>query len=253
MPFEIHGPQASIYKSAILQLRNGEITEGWKHTTSSINARVLYNSKLKIYYKEFLSRNAFEIVKAMVRGSRCYRARKQGELLTVAGFNTPTCVCWGKLASGSEFMITEASTATGVTQYIRQHLNLNKSPRGLATKRKLLRKLGQTIGKLHQYGIVHGDLRTSNILTNRCDEEFLFCLIDNERNSRHRIIPLKLVKKNLVQLNMLLPTDITRGDRWRFFSSYIGSYERFSERSAKQLAIEVYQIAMGRLSKKGKL
>lgn len=253
MPLEILGPQASTYKTAIQTLDQGSSVEGWTKVASSVNAQVYYCPSKAAYLKIFLDRNKLERLKAILRGSRCQRARKNGVLLGSAGFNTPQCNCWGKLANGQEFMITEASSGTGVTQYIRKHLNDNKSPEGLQNKRRFLTELGALIGQLHLAGIVHGDLRTSNVLAEFDGVHHCFHFIDNERNSQHRTIPLKLIKKNLIQLNMLLPTDISRGDRWRFCKAYSATYPRFTATEIRELAGEVYLAAMDRLRKKGKI
>ncbi len=253
MPLEIFGPQASTYKITIEALNRGAPDEGWNTVASSVNAQVSYCPSMAAYLKVFLPRSNFESLKAMLRGSRCQRARKNGELLSSAGFNTPQCNCWGKLGNGREYMITGASAGTGVTQYIREQLNFDKSPKGLQHKRTFLLELGTVIGQLHLAGIVHGDLRTSNVLTSYDSEHHTFHFIDNERNSHHRTIPLKLIQKNLVQLNMLLPTEINRSDRWRFFTAYNAVYPRFTASETRHLANEVYLTAMGRLHKKGKL
>lgn len=253
MSLVISGPKASAFRAALQLLSENQLPEDWTPVASSSNAHVAHNEAMRAYFKEFLPRNKFESIKAWLRGSRCQRARLQSEQLAAAGFNTPACLCWGKLGNNREFLITEASTGTGVTEYLRKQLNTDKNPTGLKLKRHFLGELGATIGRLHNSGIVHGDLRTSNVLTRRDDSQFQFCFIDNERNSQHSIIPLKLVKKNLVQLNMLLPEDLTLSDRWRFFLRYCEAYPRFSKQHARQLATSSYQTAMGRLRKKGKL
>jgi len=253
MSLEIFGPQASTYKIAIQTLDQGQTPEGWSTVASSINAQVSYSASKAAYLKIFLARNKLESLKAILRGSRCYRARKNGEFLSSSGFNTPSCSCWGKLSNGREFMITQASAGTGVTQYLREQLNTDKSPQGLKHKRLFLCELGTVVGQLHLAGIVHGDLRTSNVLTEFDGERYTVYFIDNERNSHHRTIPLALIKKNLVQLNMLLPTELSKTDRWKFFLAYSAAYPRFTTAEIKQLATEIYLTAMNRLRKKGKL
>jgi hypothetical protein len=97
---------------------------------------------------------------------------------------------------------------------------------------------------------VHGDLRTSNVLV--ADEEagFKFFFIDNERNSLHRTIPIKLVKKNLVQLDMLRPGELSLSDRLRFMRHYLESYGRFQGSDARALIGAVHKRALERLAAK---
>ena len=253
MPLKILGQDASKYKTTIEILNRGEPIVGWINVASSVNTQVIYSPSLGAYLKVFLARSKLEGLKTAFRGSRCQRARQNGAFLVNAGFNTPPCNCWGKLENGQEYMITMASAGTGITEYIYDQLHHNRSPEGLKHRRNFLLELGIIIGQLHLAGIVHGDLRTSNILTkfNGANHDFYF--IDNERNSHHRAIPLKLIRKNLIQLNMLLPTKVSRSDRWRFFAAYNSAYSRFTTTEITHLANEVYSAAMIRLNKKGQL
>ena len=72
---------------------------------------------------------------------------------------------------------------------------------------------------MHKLGIFHGDLRAGNILLQHNDQRRCFFLIDNERTRQFTAIPLRLIIKNLVQLNMV-QTGITNTDRMRFLKAY---------------------------------
>ena len=54
-----------------------------------------------------------------------------------------------------------------------------------------------------------------------------------------------------MQLNMLLPSDITRTDRWRFFLAWQQQMPGFSRVESRLLALESYRWAMRRLAAKG--
>ena len=110
-----------------------------------------------------------------------------------------------------------------------------------------------TIGRLHATGFIHGDLRTSNVLAHKGCDHFEFSFIDNERNTQHKPAPGKLLLKNLMQLNMHLPSELSRTDRMRFFESWHSQMRALSPLEAKLIAIKSYQWAMDRLRAKGKL
>jgi tRNA A-37 threonylcarbamoyl transferase component Bud32 len=188
----------------------------------------------------------------VVKGSRATRARRNSEALWKAGFEAPTNIAWGTLPGGREYLFTHAVPGAGVTQWLRFDL-CTRDPASLALRRQLLRELGVFIGRLHATGFIHGDLRPSNVLAAKGMERFQFSLIDNERNIQQTPPPGKLVLKNLMQLNMLLPTDLTRTDRMRFFSAWHSQMRDLTEVEARLLAIEAYRWACRRLRAKGKI
>jgi hypothetical protein len=56
-----------------------------------------------------------------------------------------------------------------------------------------------------------------------------------------------------MQLNMLLPDDVSERDRWRFFRAWRQQMPQLTEVETKILAREAYGWAMKRLAAKGKL
>lgn len=215
-------------------------------------ARVACHLEDKIYYKEFLPRSPVEKIKAWVKGSRATRARLHSEALLQAGFQAPKTITWGELDRGREYLFSYAVPGAGVTQWLRSKLS-ERDPESLALRRQLLRELGIFIGRLHATGFIHGDLRPSNVLAAKYEDRFQFSLIDNERNIRQIPPPGKLLLKNLMQLNMLLPTDLTRSDRMRFFQGWRSQMRDLSELEARLLGVQAHQWARRRLQAKGKL
>lgn len=214
-------------------------------------ARVAFHPEAKIYYKEFLPRSPVEKLKALVKGSRATRARRHSEALLQSGFTAPENIAWGKLPGGREYLYTHAVAGAGVTDWLRQKLT-GRDPESLRIRRQLLVDLGIFIGRLHASGFTHGDLRPSNVLAERVSDRFQFSLIDNERNVQQKPPAGKLVLKNLMQLNMLLPTDLTRSDRMRFFHGWHSQRRDLSNVEARALATEAYLWARRRLRAKGK-
>lgn len=186
----------------------------------------------------------------MVRGSRATRARKNDALLHDAGFNVPINLVWGSLTKRREYLISRGVDGQGITHWLRETLT-DRTGDTLALRRQLASELGVFIGRLHATGFIHGDLRTSNVLASLHEGGFAFALIDNERTVFMSPPSGKLLLKNLMQLNMLLPSDLTHTDRWRFFLSWRRQMRDLSNLEARILAKESYQWAFRRLHKKG--
>jgi serine/threonine protein kinase len=226
--------------------------EGWELVGSSQSARVAFHSGKSLYYKEFLPRGPLEALKALFRGSRATRARLNSEALLRAGIQAPRNVAWGRLPNNREYLYTEAAPGEGVTRWLRDHL-AQREGEDLTTRRQLLRELGHFIGRVHAAGFIHGDLRTSNVLASRGQSGFEFTLIDNERNLHTLPAPGRGLLRNLMQLNMLPPAQLSRGDRMRFFCAWRTEMNDLSDIETKVLAAEAYHWAMRRLYDKGKL
>ncbi len=179
-------------------------------------ARVAFHDEDGIYFKEFFPRSPIEKLKALVKGSRATRARRQSEALLLAGFDAPQNICWGHLGSSHEYLFTYAVPGFGITAWLRQELSA-RDPASLRKRRQLLRELGIFVGRMHATGFIHGDLRSSNVMAVERRDRFQFSLIDNERNVQQVPPTGKQLLKNIMQLNMLFPSDLTRSDRLRFF------------------------------------
>lgn len=235
-----------------LLLADQQLPDGWQVVASSGFAHVAQQVELQLFYKEFLPRSPLEKIKSLVKGSRATRARKQSEALLNAGFNAPQNLAWGQLSGAREYLFTRAVPGDGVSLWIKTILK-GKDEECLCERRKFLRELGIFIGRLHATGFIHGDLRTSNVLARRGVDHFEFSLIDNERNVQYRPAPGKLLLKNLMQLNMHTPNELSRTDRWRFFRAWHSQMRDLSSLEAKLIARESYQWAMKRLCAKGKV
>lgn len=231
------------------RLADKELPEGWEMVQSSAFARVASNPKRAIYYKEFLPRSPLESVKALLRGSRATRARKQGDALLLAGFEAPANLAWGKLPGGREYLFTRAAKGQDVTSWLQTRL-VSRAGEALAIRRQLLRDLGVHIGRLHATGFIHGDLRPGNVLADRCQGRFLFTLIDNERTVQKHPPSGRMLLRNLMQLNMLPLATLSRADRMRFFTGWRRQMRDLSPLEARLLAREAYQWAVRRMTEK---
>ena len=106
------------------------------------------------------------------------------------------------------------------------------------------------VGELHKNGICHGDLRVNNILVQESTGDVIFYFVDNERNTLFKKIPRRLIKKNLVQVNMIQSPHISRQDRLRFFQAYCEAYGGLSPAEKLALIERVQQRTAERLAKK---
>jgi tRNA A-37 threonylcarbamoyl transferase component Bud32 len=176
-----------------------------------------------IYFKEYL-RRPLDRLKELFRPCRAMRAFHASGMLAEAGFLTPTIVAVGRLADSPSrvrsFLATEEVTgARPIYKYLVPGPR-HEGTRSLQERRELLSAIGQTIGRMHRAGIVHGDLRPGNILARKTAGRWEFFFIDNERTRKRRILCRFSRLKNLVQINML-PTGLSRTDRMRFFHAYM--------------------------------
>ena len=250
MKFEISGPEREQYAEAVRVLLDGELPSGWEWVDSSANSIVARRLKPKpVYYKEFLSRSPFEGIKNFFRGSRCQRAIIKGEILRQRGFHSPVVSCWGKQRN-RHFMISEGVDALGLGDYIGKHWQRPLLAEEISAKRRSIKKFGTTIGELHKNGICHGDLRVNNILVRETKDDVIFYFVDNERNSLFRKIPRRLIKKNLVQINMIQSPHISRQDKLRFFQAYCEAYGELNPAEKLALIQGVQQRTAERLAKK---
>lgn len=117
----------------------------------------------------------------------------------------------------------EVPEAIDLIQYF-QEMGTSPSCEIISQKRKMIRRIGLLIRKLHQEGFFHGDLQMKNILIS--GDQIL--LLDFDRSYRKNPLTIRERMKNLIRLNRSaekwkrLGLAITRTDAWRFFLSYAG-------------------------------
>lgn len=177
------------------------------------------------YYKEFFDRGLKDILKNLFGFSRAKKAFKAGHMLLQENFHTPEPILFGIKKKYffilKNFLITESIDGERTYEYIKKHYTMPMSLELIRDKRSMICAAGKEIGRLHKSGIFHGDLRVGNILISGTGDNARFYFIDNERTIKRKFLSEKHRLKNLVQLNMLGLSHITRTDRLRFISSYI--------------------------------
>lgn len=178
-----------------------------------------------LYVKQFLFRSAWDFVKHLFRPSRARRAFRASLMLAGHGFCVPETVALGERRYGpvctSNFLITcEINKAGDLYACFKNNWQRHSSDI-LRNKRRFIRALGKTVGRMHREGIFHGDLRAGNIFAKSSDGTWQFFFLDNERTRKFTFLPQRLRIKNLVQINMLQRENITLTDRMRFMKAYL--------------------------------
>jgi hypothetical protein len=184
----------------------------------------LNGTPCRVYCKEFVARSPLDQLKRLVRPSRAVRDMNASSLLHRYGFRTAQVVLAAEVRTGlfrsTSFLVTlEITEVRPVAHYLMQESGAAGSC-SRRERRRLLRRFGLAIGRMHRYGIAHGDLRERNTLVRRREGSWEFFFIDNERTRKWFRLPDRARRKNLVQVNML-PWGISHTDRLRFFRAYL--------------------------------
>jgi 3-deoxy-D-manno-octulosonic acid kinase len=139
------------------------------------------------------------------------------------------------------FLSLEVPRAKDLIQYF-QEVGPHPVGEPLFIKRKIIRSAGILLRRFHEAGFFHGDLQLKNILV--AGDQLL--LIDFDRSYRKKVLFMRERIKNLLRLNRSvekwrrLRLPITRTDRWRFFSAYVGDDVKIREAMKKKL--QTYSI-----------
>lgn len=235
-----------------LQIAADELPAGWNIVPCSPLSRVAVNRDQHIYYKEFMYQSPVSRLMARLRGSRATAARRQNDALRYVGIEAPANLAWGKLPGGSEYLFTRAAAGQDVARWLRTTLAARTGD-ALTTRRQLLEALGIFIGRVHATGFIPGDLKAGNLLADLTDSGFQFTLVDNEHTVMKLPPPGRMLLSNLMQINLLPPSVLSRTDRMRFFVGWRRQMRELSTIEAKVVAAEAYHWAMRTMYERGML
>jgi hypothetical protein len=140
---------------------------------------------------------------------RAWRAYRMGEALGAAGFAAPETVLVAARGNAGLLVTRDA----GGEELLAAAARLGADR---AAKRRLLRRLGAEVARLHDAGFVHGDLVPTNVRVR--GEEFVF--LDNDRTRRSRLLVALTARRNLVQLGRFVVPRLTATDRARVLAAY---------------------------------
>lgn len=196
----------------------------------SISIQTLDNDE-RFYVKEYPYRG-FALLKNLLR-----RHPARAEWLAINGFLVRGMQTLQPLALvekrirfsvvGGYLILKKILGAVPISQYVL----MNFAPQGdrrslLKTKKSYLKTLARVIGQLHQRDIFHPDLVADNIMVQPDQTgQWIFYFLNLERVRFKGSLSWKERIKNLIQLNVTLPSVLTRADRLRFLNHYLaGKY-----------------------------
>ena len=158
-------------------------------------------------------------------GHRGARAFAMGRALAARGFAAPAALLCAR--RGGEGLLVTADV--GGDDVVAAVVRLaGEGATGRRAKRRLLRRLGAAVGRLHEAGFVHGDLVPPNLRWR--DDAPVF--LDNDRT--RRLPGAWGGRRNLVQLGRFVVPGVTASDRARVLAGYAAE-RRLSRRARRRL------------------
>ena len=189
-----------------------------KNAPESVILRMKDAWDIPLCVKWYRKRGMADRLKEVVRGGRVLRAWKAGNALLARGFRVATPFAMVKTSRGG-FLLMEAAQGKELDRILDGMLQ-QKDGVAFREKAALAEALGTLIGRLHEKGIFHADLKACNLMVSRDGERWEIKLLDYDNVKVFRNLPEKMVVKNLVQLNTSIPGGVSRGFRFRFFRAY---------------------------------
>jgi hypothetical protein len=172
------------------------------------------------FIKESLYRSGWDFIKYIFRSGRAIRDFKAALMLKNYGFNSPQVIAL--MLFKKVFFTAKSFLVTGAIDNAKPLNCFIIENNQLPDRRSLTKALGGIIGKMHNLGIFHGDMRMGNILVKKENSSWQVFFLDNERTKKYKRLPGRLRIKNLVQINIITPVDaLTKTDRMRFLKYYL--------------------------------
>ena len=130
-------------------------------------------------------------------------------------------------------------------------------------KQHFIKEIASFIAKVHSAGMIHNDLKATNIIVNKLNNNYVFHVLDLDNVSFKNTVPMSIVVKNLVQLNNDCVYVFGAFDRLRFFVYYLEKAGMKMSRAEKHVLAEKverltlkkvkrWQDEQQRLERKGK-
>lgn len=194
--------------------------------------------------KHYFYRGIKYAVKSAVVKSRALKSWIAGHMLLVRGIGTPLPLALLERKYGpfiyESFLVTEwLADALPLNDFV-THLH----NQGLAQEKRerFIQALAETLRDLHEKGIYHADLKSTNILV-RAEGAgvWRFYFIDLERVKCSRSLTFRERANNLAQINASVARCMSVKDRLKFFRFYAKDTQLFKER--KQYYREILKIS----------
>ncbi|MDQ7780501.1 MAG: lipopolysaccharide kinase InaA family protein [Planctomycetota bacterium] len=158
--------------------------------------------------------------------SRSRRSWRNSHALRLAGVPAPEAYALveeppGRNATNSSLVISQREAGTvPLDRFVRERFPANPlAP--VKDRRRFARDLARFVGRVHERGVYHGDLKANNVLVGeREGGETVFSVLDIDRVRIVRRVSNDMRVTNLAQLNASLPAGLTRADRLAAFRAY---------------------------------
>jgi len=162
------------------------------------------------------------VVKDLWRRAKARQAWRMSVRLAADAFDVPHVLAVGeqrRLWRRRAFLLTAAVEWPDLAQWAIA-LAAAGVPAAWRRRRAVLVALGDSVGRFHARGYVHGDLVVNNVLVSEGPPVRL-CFIDHDRSRRTgRLGRWRQQRRNLVQLNRVVLPAVHDSDRLRAFVSY---------------------------------
>ncbi len=192
--------------------------------------------------KWYRKRGRMDRVKELLRGGRALRAWKAGNGLLARGIPVARPLAMARTARGG-FLFMELAEGAELDRMLSRMVKVG----GTENWRMLCRladTVGAFFGTLHRKGVFHADLKACNIMVREEGNKFLMKLLDYDNVRFHGNLSMKKALKNLVQLNLSIPVEISRSLRLRFLKAYKGNFPGAPR--ARELFKEVWEASRGK-------
>jgi len=175
--------------------------------------------------------------KAKSRPKRREHVLRISDSLRNHGFGVPSVLLTGENRdTGSEVIVTSEASGFMLTRWMNPvHRN------EVNTRRRILRRIGEEVARLHKSGYIHGDLTPYNIFATD-DDPPKITFIDHEGTEKASAASLNVARskmRNLVQLGHFDIPGVSRTDQLRVFAGYavaVGWSKRAARQSLLRLA-----------------
>ena len=161
-------------------------------------------------------------VSNFLRPPKALKAWYNSNRLRALGIDTPKVVAFGKrrtagLLRRSILIAEEVRDAWKLHQFLYRYC---VAPNSAPLRRRLMRLLGQTLGRLHAAGIHHSDFRSANLLVQQNGADIKLYVVDTEPIRFPRPLMDAQRLRDLTTLDFTFAKGITVTDRMRGFRAY---------------------------------
>ena len=184
--------------------------------------------QLSLHIKRYNYQSTFYALKNLFRTSRAKRVWKVAQTLVASNIPTPLPISFleqrkGRLLIKSFFISQKIDGARPLNAAIHE-LKATRSSYDTRQKKMLIQQVAHLVKNLHECGICHRDLKSSNILVQKtAGQIYNLYLVDLDSAQVQTRLRVKERIRDLARLNASLfsTTGISTADRFRFLRDYL--------------------------------